>query len=102
MKTIKEAVEENYFDFEQQSAFKHGVNFAQRWIHVEEELPLCYESGDWDGLKSDFVLIKDKYNNWTKGILYSGIIDGHNFNDWYSVESFEMPNVTHWRPIELK
>ena len=82
--------------------FKAGVEFATKWIPVEQELPLCYESGDWDGLRSDFVLIKDKYNNWSKGILYSGIIDGHNFNDWYSTESLEMPFVTHWRPIELK
>ena len=27
-----------------------------KWISVKERLPQAWESGDWDGLRSDFVL----------------------------------------------
>ena len=82
--------------------FKAGVEFAQRWISVEDELPICYESGDWDGLRSDFVLVKNKNGAWRKGRLYSGIIDGSKYSDWYDEYDFELDNITHWRPIEIK
>ena len=85
-----------------EAGFKAGVEFAQRWISVEDELPICYESGDWDGLRSDFVLVKNKNGAWRKGRLYSGIIDGSKYSDWYDEYDFELDNITHWRPIEIK
>lgn len=111
MKTIKEAAKESakkmlplqtdlhsYF----REQFKDGVEFAQRWIPVEEELPLCYESGLWDGLRSDFVLVKFQDGRWTKARLYSGILDGNSFNDWCNENDYQLYIITHWRPIELK
>lgn len=83
-------------------AFKKGVEFAQQWIPVEEEMPICIEDGVWDGLRSEYVLVKDIHDAWHKGILYSGILDGHKFNDWYDDRDFELINITYWRPIELR
>ena len=83
-------------------SFKAGIKYAQRWISVEDELPIWYESGDWDGLRSDFVLVKNKNGAWRKGRLYSGIMDGNKYSDWYDEYDFELDNITHWRPIELK
>jgi len=75
---------------------------SQIWIPIEEELPICLESGDWDGLRSDYVIAKFKDNTWCKAILYSGFIDGIYFNDWYDDRNYDIINITHWRPIELK
>ena len=74
-------------------AFKAGVEFAQRWIQVEEEMP---EADD----HSDPIEMKLK-----NGVIVSGyrFSDG----DWLQHDEFGRgkiikTKVTHWRPIELK
>lgn len=83
------------------AGFKQGAEFVQQWIPIWEKLPVCYETGVWDGKRSEFVLVKFKDGNWTKARLYSGILDGHMYEDWYNENDFEVKNITHWRPIEL-
>jgi hypothetical protein len=107
MKTIKKAAEEyvgkdigtillGYTPVERAKydAFKSGVEFAQRWISVDEELPPC----------SDIDIL-------IKGINYEGqegIVDiGYMHESVPCIENFislsgEIYEVTHWRPIELK
>ena len=88
MKTIKEAAHE-YFRKAQlglenpgsESGFIAGVEFAQRWISVEDELPSI----------GDHILIKlkrDKLKIWRI----------FNEDDRILVSNY----ATHWRPIELK
>lgn len=68
----------------QQSAFKKGAEFAQRWIPVEEELP---EQGEE-------VLVKDFGDCITVGYC--------SYNFWnVDTDSVDYSNITHWRPIEL-
>jgi hypothetical protein len=86
---------ENYIDW---AVF--GVKEAQRWIPVEEELPITYESGNWDGLRGSFAIVYDSFGEWHKARPYSGFLDGHNFYDWYSESDYMLSNITHWRPIE--
>ena len=76
-------------------SFKAGVEFAQRWISVEEELPEVKNHGF-----SDLVLTKNSYDNImlerydSESKKFNGIrYDCINNNDG---------QVTHWRPIELK
>ena len=66
--------------------FKAGVEFAQRWIPVEEELPEKYTP----------VLAYDTYPTKCYVVKYDsvfGFMTNH-FN--------QCVKVTHWRPIELK
>jgi hypothetical protein len=94
MKTIEQAAKE-YVDNngwwkrddqpltyqEHQETFKKGVEFAQRWISVEDELP---ESGKT-------VLIQDKNS-------YVGLAC-RRYGDWdYKYKKM----ITHWRPITFK
>jgi len=80
-----------------------GVEFAESWIPVTEELPTCFESGDWDGKRSGFVIARYKDGDWAKARLYSGIIDGHEFNDWANEEDCILCNIIiGWRPINRK
>ena len=102
MKTIEQAAQEyakslnlkghDSFDFETYAKqdFKAGVEFAQRWISVNEEL---YPSNKQ-------ILIKT-----SNGCIYDAV---HNCFDnkvvsWWS-NSFEIikTEITHWRPIELE
>ena len=101
MKTIEEAAKEyaeknkkaRKSDFITKKDFKAGVEFAQRWIHVEEELP---EKFDKNRIINE-VLIKsaEEYINlgWYE----------ENHKCFYSFSSeYKLDNVTHWRPIEYK
>lgn len=70
----------------QVDAFIAGVEFAQRWISVEDELPEKYYTP---------IIVKDKNNNWDKAYL-SGL-------GWcFENEETRLKKPTHWRPINLK
>jgi len=105
MKTIEEVSKEysgisedkysntaHAFDkYDIQNAFEAGVDFAQRWISVEEELPTDNEK----------YLVK--INGWGIGL--------HPFNEHYQCWDDEDGDdyftdakggkITHWRKIEL-
>lgn len=101
MKTIKEAAGDSYtievhdnkcnagITFAK-SMFKCGVEFAQRWIPVEEELPV----------PDTLILVKtalgDVYTVFRRLPLFYMSNVGSRFN------KVEITGVTHWRPIELK
>ena len=86
MKTIEQAAED-YAKIDKANAewvmedFKAGIEFAQRWISVEEELP---ENGIT-------VLIKDKNG-------YNGL-KCRRYGEW---DYIKPKTITHWRPITLK
>ena len=92
MKTIKEAAHE-YFRKTQlglenpgsESGFIAGVEFAQRWISVEDELP-----------EEPTFLIAKKLNGLVLGLFYNAN------KDFMYGEVIQTSQVTHWRPIELK
>ena len=105
MKTIEEAAleyaiqrqvdaEELKYIGRYQQSFKAGVEFAQRWISVEEELP---EVGE-------IVLVRTKINKVTTCEMYIpkdylGNILGE--KEWAASYNFKQA-ITHWRSINLK
>lgn len=98
MQTVKEAAEENaekYWVSDSRykssiASFNAGVQFAQRWIPVEEEKPELYTP----------VLVKMSYNffnmdSFAKDCCY------WNGESWINAIRQQHSNgsVTHWRPI---
>jgi len=95
MKTIEEAANgyilENYLEqctMRQyiKDSFESGVEFAQRWIPVTEELP-----------SEERVLVKERDEYLTVARYDIESEEWVADNDWLVSE-----NVTHWRPIEVK
>lgn len=75
-------------------SFKEGVEFAQRWIPVEEELP---EVGE-------IVLVRTKINKVTTCEMYipKDYLDNIlGEKEWSASYNFKQA-ITHWRPINLK
>ena len=72
--------------------FESGVEFAQRWISIEEELP---EIGE----KVITKMTKDKRTSY--GIA-TRIREEWEINAHWIDHTFSSMNITHWRPIELK
>jgi hypothetical protein len=69
------------------------------WISVEERLPHCLELGNWDGRRSDFVIVEGVDGLPHIGRLYSVHIDGTDFNDWYDNKDWELSNIVKWKKI---
>ena len=97
MKTIEQASVEyskEQYDhdpimrFQCETHFKAGIEFAQRWISVEEELPELKE-------KQYSILAKTKTNEYIVVNVFGDI-------EYLRKGIFEYFNITHWRPIELK
>lgn len=94
MKTIEEAAKEyadnamlidaSVFDLREFAVidFKSGVEFAQRWIPIEEELP---------SNEQEIICKNDVYKE-VHTFYKNGIFD----------ENELKLHFTHWRPIELK
>ena len=77
---------------EREESFKAGVEFAQRWIGVEEELPPI-------GEKVITKMTKDKRTAY--GIA-TRIREEWEINVHWVDHTFSNMTITHWRPIELK
>lgn len=87
MKTIEDAAKEVWVkDLDVTDFFRSGVEFAQRWIPVEEELPQ----------EDTYVLTLSNRHN---GDVYYRVI-WFRHGGFFSIE--QTSNITHWRPIELK
>jgi len=92
MKTINKALDEAYKNAGQNAyygrGFKDGIQFAETWIPVEEELPE-------DGLR---VIVKDESGDWDKS-YYSDFM-----KEFIAPEHSEVNacSITHWRPINRK
>jgi len=69
-----------------------------KWISVEVT-PVCSESGDWDGKRSDFCLAIDRHEKQHVVRCYEGILDGREFADWYNEYNFEITTIIHWQPL---
>lgn len=107
MKTIEQASVEyskKQYDhdpcmrFQCETHFEAGIEFAQRWIPVEEELPPIGE----------MVLTKmeKRHGDTLVQHYYSTATRLENQGEWQDVNwvdhSMSFGHITHWRPIELK
>jgi len=68
------------------NSFIAGIEFAQQWISVKDELPEKH--------KDCIVKVANFDNIILFGYQYKG--------KWYQYYDDSELNVTHWRPIELK
>lgn len=117
MKTIEEFIEENAFEIVHKEfptddnwtneicceiGIRKGVEFAQRWISVEEELP--EKSQRWHNESNsnykyyDYVICKTKNRKYLITRRYQFL--DHVIN-WAGSGALQ-DSITHWRPIELK
>ncbi len=66
-------------------------------ISIKKEQPMCWQSGDWDGKRSDLILCVDEREEYHLARYYKGFMDGSNFCDWYDKDGFSIqPEVLYW------
>jgi len=71
-----------------ENAFKAGVEFAQQWISIDDELPEMH-----NGNSSENVLVKTQEGDVLIGYLY--------INGWFANSQYPC-EITHWRSITKK
>ena len=108
MKTIEDSFDDFFFNLKKnhdvvdyllnKKSFEVGVEFAQRWISVEDELPdfdkSKYPNGDFE-----IFLVRMSTGSISPKVKYC-VANLIAIGRW-SCE-FDWNVVTHWRPIELK
>lgn len=73
---------------------------SSEWISCKKEIPLTYETGDWDGKRSDLVLVGDIEGKVKIGRVYEGVLDGNKFFDWYDEDNNDLMIVPYkWKKI---
>lgn len=79
-------------------AFIKGVEFAQRWIPVEEELPENYMDIHCLGnyTHTGKVIYKTEYLEY--GVSWRTKYLDHKFK--WNIRCLHKKSITHWRPIE--
>ena len=70
------------------------------WYKIENKKPLAYQSGGWDGKKSDKVLVCTRSGKYYVAEMYEGILDGSEFSDFYDERDFEIDYVAFCTEID--
>ena len=75
------------------------------WIEVNDTLPLCVSTGDWDGKQSEIILAETITGKKFLAQCYEGFMDGSAFYDWYQVDEINSndwlinESVSRWMKI---
>lgn len=73
-----------------------------KWKSLTKQKPHTYLTGNWDGKKSDQVIIERKDGSYNVAVCYEGRIDGEYFFDWYEgPDEFELDISEIRRWIEI-
>ncbi len=70
------------------------------WNSFKNKKPIATQSGGWDGLRSDKILVCDINRNFYVAVMYAGILDGREFCDFYDDRDFEIENIVFWTEID--
>jgi len=70
------------------------------WYKIENKKPLAYQTGGWDGKKSDKVLVCTHSGKYHVAEMYEGILDGSEFCQFYCERDFEIYYVAFWTEID--
>ena len=70
------------------------------WNRLEKKKPIATESGCWDGLRTDKILVKTLNGQYHIARMYEGALDGNKFADFYDANDFEISNVKWWIEID--
>ena len=74
------------------------VESVTQWVAVSKHTPICYKTGDWDGKRSDLVIVKDVEGKYHLANRYE-YFDGQ--FEWYDNEDYGLRHeVIQWKPIE--
>lgn len=70
------------------------------WHKLSEKKPIAFISGNFDGLKSEKVLVCTRSGRYYVAEMCEGILDGSKFCDFYDDRDFLIDYVLYWTEID--
>lgn len=67
-----------------------------KWIELKIATPITYQEGEWDGKRSDCIVVENSAGLRQTAHLYSGQLDGSDFSDYYDMDGYEIKDVKRW------
>ena len=72
------------------------------WKYPQNETPLCYETGAWDGKRSDEIVAEDDIGRKHIARVYEGFMDGNKFCDWIDGDDYVIDReIVRWLKLPL-
>lgn len=87
------------YDLEELIKSENEKTDVMVWRSTEFSKPHAWETGNWDGKKSDIVLCEDSQGKRCLATYYEGRLDGHDFKDWYDQNDNELTGVVKYMEI---
>lgn len=79
----------------------HTTKLIMLWNKISKDnKPMATESGPWDGLRTDRLLVCTRGGNYFVVRMYEGVLDGSEFCDFYDEQNNQIDNVTAWIDID--
>ncbi|WP_027381862.1 hypothetical protein [Epilithonimonas caeni] len=69
------------------------------WKNLSKEKSICTQTGNWDGKKSDELIVRDYKGNYYIAVCYQGFIDGSEFCEFFDYNDFQIDGVIFWATI---
>lgn len=73
---------------------------SEEWVNINDKTPIAYETGVWDGKRSDFVLVECKDEKYHVCKSYEGTMDGFKFLEFCDDRDFQVTNIIRWKYIK--
>ena len=68
------------------------------WYKIEKKKPLATQSGCWDGLKSEKILVATRSGKIHIAEMYEGVLDGNKFCNFYRIPGHADAYITDMSP----
>ena len=76
------------------------VPAVQKWNSLKDKTPTAYESGNWDGKRSEWLLVSADGIEYHVARAYVGTLDGSEFCTFEDSRGYEIENVVWWAEID--
>ena len=70
------------------------------WINIKDHTPIGVDRGDWDGLRTEWLLVQNRKEEYHVARAYVGTMDGAEFCYFTDNLGYEVENVMFWTLID--
>lgn len=89
----------DFKDYVLKSEFDRVVEELTKWNKVTQYAPLAWETGNWDGKRSNVIICKDLHGIIYIARVYEAEIDGEYCREFAELNDFIIKDVVEWKYI---
>jgi hypothetical protein len=70
------------------------------WINIKDHTPIGVDRGDWDGLRTEWLLVQNRKEEYHVARAYVGTMDGAEFCSFEDNLGYEVEDVVFWTRVD--